>query len=505
MDRRRSSRSGRRATATRSRASGSRRRDRSVVVAATLPAYPVVTAGAIVEVGGRLRPPPDDDPYGAYLRRTGASGSLDARELRVIETPGLSLQVARDAAGDALRQSLPEPEAGLAAGILIGLRERVDQDARRGLRDGRREPRRRDLGLEHRDRRRARRGGAPGTPPAGRHRRRAGDGHRVRDRGGRVAVGRAGGRHGRRRAARARVGQGRACRGGARGGGRAAAARRSGADRRRGLPPLGARDGRAAGLGEPDRGVARRAGRRADARLARGEPRDLARRAGRDAARRRRDVRAAVARRRRASTWPSCRSCRWRWRRRAGAGRRAATLPRGARGRRRRCSGCPAWLVLHVVVARGPGRRRGAVRRGHDPARGGAPPSRRSRRSALLAAPRPRIRRRAASAASRRQRGHAAPGRRRLAPAADHRHARGPGDARRGRDRRRDLAVRPSATRPDGRPGSRCWTSGRATRSCSRRGPAPGCSSTAARTRSGCSSSWTSGSRHGTGASTSSS
>jgi competence protein ComEC len=99
----------------------------SVAVAATLPAYPVVTAGAIVEVDGRLRPPPDDDPYGAYLRRTGASGSLDVRVLRVLEMPGLSLQAARDAAGDALRASLPEPEAGLAAGILIGLRERVDR------------------------------------------------------------------------------------------------------------------------------------------------------------------------------------------------------------------------------------------------------------------------------------------------------------------------------------------------------------------------------------------
>ena len=101
--------------------------DGSVLVAATLPAYPVVTAGATVEVGGRLRPPPDGDPYGDYLRRTGASGSLDARELRVIEAPGFSLQTARDAAGDALRRSLPEPEAGLAAGILIGLRERVDR------------------------------------------------------------------------------------------------------------------------------------------------------------------------------------------------------------------------------------------------------------------------------------------------------------------------------------------------------------------------------------------
>jgi competence protein ComEC len=98
-----------------------------VLVAATLPAFPVVTAGTVVEVDGRLRPPPDGDPYAEYLRRTGASGSLDARSLRVIRQPGFSLQAARDGAGDALRLTLPEPEAGLAAGILIGLRERVDR------------------------------------------------------------------------------------------------------------------------------------------------------------------------------------------------------------------------------------------------------------------------------------------------------------------------------------------------------------------------------------------
>jgi competence protein ComEC len=98
-----------------------------VVVAATLPAYPAVAAGAVVEVDGRLRPPPEDDPYGEYLRRTGASGSLDACSLRVLEPPVFSLQAARDGAGDALRLALPEPEAGLAAGILIGLRERVDR------------------------------------------------------------------------------------------------------------------------------------------------------------------------------------------------------------------------------------------------------------------------------------------------------------------------------------------------------------------------------------------
>ena len=99
-----------------------------VRVAATLPAFPAVRAGDTVEVRGRLRPPPDDDGYGEYLRRTGATGSLDATFVAVLApAAGLSLQPMRDAAGDALRAALPEPEAGLAAGILIGLRERVDR------------------------------------------------------------------------------------------------------------------------------------------------------------------------------------------------------------------------------------------------------------------------------------------------------------------------------------------------------------------------------------------
>ena len=99
-----------------------------VIVAATLPSFPTFRAGAIVEVEGRLRPPPDDDPYGEYLRRTGAAGSLLARRATVVREPeAVSLQALRDAAGDTLRTALPEPEAGLAAGILIGLRERVDR------------------------------------------------------------------------------------------------------------------------------------------------------------------------------------------------------------------------------------------------------------------------------------------------------------------------------------------------------------------------------------------
>ncbi len=98
-----------------------------VPVAATLPAFPSIAAGDVVEVGGRLRPPPDDDGYGAYLRRSGASGTLDAKALSLVRASPMGLQTLRDAGGDALQRALPEPEAGLAAGILVGLRERVDR------------------------------------------------------------------------------------------------------------------------------------------------------------------------------------------------------------------------------------------------------------------------------------------------------------------------------------------------------------------------------------------
>lgn len=101
----------------------------TVLVAATLPAFPQVAAGWLIRVDGRLQPPPADDPYGEYLRRSGASGSLQGRSVVVVEMPlTATLQSARDAAGDSLRLALPEPEAGLAAGILIGLRERVDRE-----------------------------------------------------------------------------------------------------------------------------------------------------------------------------------------------------------------------------------------------------------------------------------------------------------------------------------------------------------------------------------------
>lgn len=99
-------------------------------VAATLPRYPVVIPGDGVVVDGSIRERPDS-PYGEYLRRIGAVGTLTSRTLGV-EPPrdslGRRLEILRRGAAEALSRVLPEPEAGLAAGILIGLRDRVDRD-----------------------------------------------------------------------------------------------------------------------------------------------------------------------------------------------------------------------------------------------------------------------------------------------------------------------------------------------------------------------------------------
>ena len=100
-------------------------------VAATLPRYPVVDPGRSRRsstVGSCPRP---DSPYGSYLERIGAAGTLQSRTIRVEpvpDDPGRRLEALRRGAAEALARVLPEPEAGLAAGILIGLRDAVDRD-----------------------------------------------------------------------------------------------------------------------------------------------------------------------------------------------------------------------------------------------------------------------------------------------------------------------------------------------------------------------------------------
>ncbi|HYC07136.1 MAG TPA: ComEC/Rec2 family competence protein, partial [Candidatus Binatia bacterium] len=99
-------------------------------MAATLPRYPSIRPGLVVTVGGRLEPLGDDD-YGRYLEGIGVDATVRASSLAVVAESGDAgdvIEGLRRAGDDALTRALPEPEAGLASGILIGLRDRVDRD-----------------------------------------------------------------------------------------------------------------------------------------------------------------------------------------------------------------------------------------------------------------------------------------------------------------------------------------------------------------------------------------
>ncbi|MFL5724963.1 MAG: ComEC/Rec2 family competence protein [Chloroflexota bacterium] len=99
-------------------------------VAATLPRYPTIEPGDRVSVSGSIRAPPEG-PYGEYLRRTGVAGTIRSRSLDVlpaVDDAGATLERLRRHAAAALAAAMPEPEAGLAAGIVIGLRDRVARD-----------------------------------------------------------------------------------------------------------------------------------------------------------------------------------------------------------------------------------------------------------------------------------------------------------------------------------------------------------------------------------------
>jgi competence protein ComEC len=104
--------------------------DGALRVAATLPRYPVIAPGDRISVAGPLRPPPEGG-YGTYLERIGVVATLRSRVLDVLPAgpgDGQTLETIRRASADGLARVLPEPEAGLAAGILVGLRDRVDRE-----------------------------------------------------------------------------------------------------------------------------------------------------------------------------------------------------------------------------------------------------------------------------------------------------------------------------------------------------------------------------------------
>ena len=103
---------------------------RGVLLAVTAPRFPAVEPGDRVRLAGRVQETPEGG-YGEFLRRTGVTGTLRSPTIALVGhagDPRAILERVRRAAGDALARALPEPAAGLAAGILVGLRDRVDRD-----------------------------------------------------------------------------------------------------------------------------------------------------------------------------------------------------------------------------------------------------------------------------------------------------------------------------------------------------------------------------------------
>jgi competence protein ComEC len=92
--------------------------------------YPSLAYGDLLEVTGTLELPPDDlngFNYRSYLESQGIYTSMYYPDVELIsegqgQQPLQAIYSLRHRLGEALRQSLPEPESSLARGILLGLR-----------------------------------------------------------------------------------------------------------------------------------------------------------------------------------------------------------------------------------------------------------------------------------------------------------------------------------------------------------------------------------------------
>ena len=103
--------------------------DSPVRCSAQMPTYPRVIGGDTIAWAGGVRALGDGD-YDRYLAAQGISASCQATTLIIVrhdDSPAGRLEALRQASGDALQLVLPEPQGGLAAAILIGLRDRVDR------------------------------------------------------------------------------------------------------------------------------------------------------------------------------------------------------------------------------------------------------------------------------------------------------------------------------------------------------------------------------------------
>lgn len=111
-------------------------------VLATLRPFPRHAYGQIVEVTGELETPPvfEGFDYREYLARKGIVSTALFPTITVLDDTGGStarklLIETRGSLGTALERALPEPEAALAQGILLGQRSAIPEDVNEAFND----------------------------------------------------------------------------------------------------------------------------------------------------------------------------------------------------------------------------------------------------------------------------------------------------------------------------------------------------------------------------------
>ncbi len=100
-------------------------------VYAWLPRYPPVYAGDMIRLTGTIEPAPVTGDFADYLARSGIAFTLRARTLDHVGVDGsplAALEGLRRSTAALIATALPEPQAGLATAMAIGLRDLVSRD-----------------------------------------------------------------------------------------------------------------------------------------------------------------------------------------------------------------------------------------------------------------------------------------------------------------------------------------------------------------------------------------
>ncbi|MEP7360594.1 MAG: ComEC/Rec2 family competence protein [Chloroflexota bacterium] len=100
-------------------------------VYAWLPRYPAVFAGDIITFSGSIQPAPTDSDFGDFLARSGIEFTVRPRYFDLAGSDGsplAALEGFRRQIAALIATALPEPQAGLATAMAIGLRDLVSRD-----------------------------------------------------------------------------------------------------------------------------------------------------------------------------------------------------------------------------------------------------------------------------------------------------------------------------------------------------------------------------------------